>query len=84
MTNRTLLFILRAIFDLFTGHAAMEMAVDNMIEPGDKVLVVTSGIWGTRFTEMATRHGGNVVQLQKPGEGVTKEEIEKVDRTMIT
>lgn len=35
----------------------MEMACDNMVEPGDKVLVVTSGIWGQRFAEMVRRHG---------------------------
>jgi len=35
----------------------MEMACDNTIEPGDKVLVVTNGIWGSRFSDMASRHG---------------------------
>lgn len=35
----------------------MEMACDNMVEPGDKVLVFASGIWGQRFAEMVSRHG---------------------------
>lgn len=35
----------------------MEMACDNMVEPGDEVLVFVSGIWGQRFAEMVSRHG---------------------------
>jgi hypothetical protein len=28
-----------------TGHAGMEMAIANLVEPGDKVLVGVNGIW---------------------------------------
>lgn len=45
----------------------MEMACDNTIEPGDKVLVVTNGIWGSRFSDMASRHGTFLEWLLKYG-----------------
>ena len=35
----------------------MEMACDTLVEPNDTVLVMTSGIWGSRFAEMVRRHG---------------------------
>ena len=35
----------------------MEMACCNMVEPDDRVLVATNGIWGDRFSEMVRRQG---------------------------
>ena len=40
-----------------SGHAAMETAVCNLVEPGDKVLVCVNGLWGERFADMVQRHG---------------------------
>ncbi|XP_067946216.1 alanine--glyoxylate aminotransferase-like [Watersipora subatra] len=60
-----------------TGHGAMEMACGNMVEPGDKVLVATNGIWGSRFTEMVRRHGGCPVIIEKQGKAFTHDEIER-------
>ena len=28
-----------------TGHAGMEMAIANLLEPGDKIVVGNNGIW---------------------------------------
>ena len=42
---------------VFVGHAAMEAACCNLIEPGDVVLVCINGLWGERFAEMVERHG---------------------------
>ncbi len=39
------------------GHAAMEATMSNLVEPGDVVLVATSGLWGERFAEMGRRQG---------------------------
>ena len=39
------------------GHAAMEAACCNLIEPGDVVLVAWNGTWGERFSDMAARNG---------------------------
>lgn len=40
-----------------TGHAGLEAAFVNVIEPGDKVLVLKNGIWGIRAKEVAERCG---------------------------
>ncbi len=45
------------------GSAAMEMAVANLVEPGDKVVCVTNGFFSSRLAEMATRCGGDVTLL---------------------
>lgn len=40
-----------------TGHAGMEAAFVNVVEPGDRVLVLQSGIWGKRAKDVAERCG---------------------------
>lgn len=51
-----------------TGHAGMEMAIANLVEPGDRVLVGVNGIWGARVADMAERFGAQVVELAvEPG-----------------
>lgn len=40
-----------------TGHAAMECAMVNAVEPGDSVLAAVNGIWGERAADMAERIG---------------------------
>jgi len=38
-----------------SGTLAMEMAVSNVVEPDDKVLVVSNGYFGDRFTDVVSR-----------------------------
>uniref|UniRef100_A0A6Q2YCP2 Alanine--glyoxylate aminotransferase n=1 Tax=Esox lucius TaxID=8010 RepID=A0A6Q2YCP2_ESOLU len=40
-----------------SGHAAMECAIFNTVEPGESVLVAVNGIWGERVAEIAERMG---------------------------
>lgn len=40
-----------------SGHAAMECAVFNTVEPGESVLIAINGIWGERVAEIADRIG---------------------------
>lgn len=40
-----------------SGHAAMECAVFNVVEPGESVLITVNGIWGERVAEIAERMG---------------------------
>lgn len=40
-----------------TGHAAMECAIFNAVEPGENVVTAVNGIWGERAAEMAARIG---------------------------
>lgn len=46
-----------------SGHAAMECAVFNIVEPGESVLVAINGIWGERVAEIADRMGTAVLHL---------------------
>jgi alanine-glyoxylate transaminase/serine-glyoxylate transaminase/serine-pyruvate transaminase len=58
-----------------TGSAGMEAAVANFIEPGAKVAVFANGYFSDRLTEMAKRHGANVVRFEKLwGETYTDDE----------
>ena len=58
-----------------TGSAGMEAAVANFVEPGARFAVFANGYFSDRLTEMAKRHGANVVRLEKPwGETFTKDE----------
>src|SRR6202163_709768 len=49
-----------------TGSAGMEAAVANFTEPGAKFAVFANGFFSDRITEMARRHGGNVLRFEKP------------------
>jgi alanine-glyoxylate transaminase/serine-glyoxylate transaminase/serine-pyruvate transaminase len=52
-----------------SGTTAMEMAVANLIEPGDAVVVVNTGYFSDRMVLMLRRAGADVVDLTAvPGE----------------
>src|SRR5579872_79500 len=58
-----------------TGSAGMETAVSNFVEPESKLAVFAAGYFADRITEMGSRHGANVVRLEKPwGETFSGEE----------
>src|ERR1700687_3872074 len=48
-----------------TGSAGMEAAVANFVEPETKFAVFANGYFSDRLTEMAKRHGANVVRFGK-------------------
>ncbi|XP_056664252.1 alanine--glyoxylate aminotransferase isoform X1 [Monodelphis domestica] len=61
-----------------SGHAAMEAALFNVVEPGESVLVGVNGLWGQRIAEIAERMGAKVHQMVKaPGEYYTLKDVEK-------
>ena len=61
-----------------TGSAAMETAVANMVEPGDRVLVCVNGYFGLRLAEMAKRYGGDVRTIIRPwGDVFTASEVKE-------
>lgn len=58
-----------------TGSAGMEAAVANFVEPGAKIAVFANGYFSDRLTEMAKRHGADVVRFEKAwGETYTEAE----------
>ncbi|KAF8062065.1 Agxt [Scenedesmus sp. PABB004] len=49
-----------------TGHAGMEAAIANLLEPGEKIIVGNAGIWGERVADLSARYGGDVIELKVP------------------
>ena len=49
-----------------SGTLAMDMAVANLIDEGDAVLLVNSGYFSDRMAEMLSRRGAHVTQLRAP------------------
>jgi len=59
-----------------SGTGVMEASVSNLTSPGDKVLVLTAGKFGERWTGLAKAFGCSVEVLSKPyGETFSLEEI---------
>lgn len=55
-----------------TGHAGMEAAIANCIEPGETIVVANAGIWGQRVCDLSERYGGKVVNLEAPPAAAVK------------
>ena len=49
-----------------SGSLAMDMAAANLIEPGDKALVVNTGYFGDRFAAILARYGAEVAEVPAP------------------
>ena len=49
-----------------SGTLSAEVALANIIEPGDKVLVITNGFFGDRLAEVAATLGAKVDRLEVP------------------
>jgi len=45
-----------------TGSSGMEAAFVNMVEPGDKVLILENGVFGNRMADVASRLGAEVTK----------------------
>lgn len=61
-----------------SGTLAMDLAGANLTEPGDKVLVISTGYFGERFADLFKRYGAEVKILRaKPGKMVPLSTIEK-------
>ncbi|MCL2485571.1 MAG: alanine--glyoxylate aminotransferase family protein [Endomicrobia bacterium] len=62
-----------------SGTAAMEMAVINLLSPGDEVIVAGCGNFGDRWIKIAQSYGVKVINASAPWGNVVKPaEIEKV------
>jgi aspartate aminotransferase-like enzyme len=59
-----------------SGTGVMEASVSNLTSPGDKVLVLTAGKFGERWTELAKAFGCTVEMLTAPyGESFSLDDI---------
>lgn len=73
-TNNKLTFVVSG-----TGHCAMECALLNLLEQGEKLLVIKNGLWGERVASLGRRFNLNVEVLTvSEGEVVSKEQLTKV------
>jgi alanine-glyoxylate transaminase/serine-glyoxylate transaminase/serine-pyruvate transaminase len=52
-----------------SGTLAMDMAAANLIEPGDRALVVNTGYFGDRFAVILQRYGAQVTQVSASAVG---------------
>jgi alanine-glyoxylate transaminase/serine-glyoxylate transaminase/serine-pyruvate transaminase len=60
-----------------SGTLAMDMAACNVIEPGDRAVVISTGYFGDRMTTILERYGAEVTTLRaEPGEIVPLDRIE--------
>ncbi len=59
-----------------SGTGAMEAAVSNLTSPGDRVLVLTAGRFGERWSALAKSFGCHVDEIERPyGQTFSLEEI---------
>ena len=49
-----------------SGTLAMELAGANLVEPEDRALVLSTGVFGERFEDLLSRHGADVTVLRAP------------------
>lgn len=63
---------------LSSGTGALEAAISNLLNPGDKAIIVEAGKFGERWREIAERFNINVVSIKLEwGEAVTPEQIKE-------
>ena len=64
-----------------SGTLAMDSAVANLVEPGDRVLVVDTGYFSQRMADIVRRYGGDVTLLSAaPGETILPHQLEEAMR----
>jgi len=60
-----------------SGTLAMDLAGANLIEPGDKALILSTGVFGDRFEDLLSRYGAQVTVLRAPlGGTIPVEQVE--------
>lgn len=61
-----------------TGTAGMEACLVNALEPGDRVVVASSGYFAQRIAEIARRTGADVTVVEAPwGQAVDARDVER-------
>jgi len=64
-----------------SGTLAMEVAAANLVEPGDRVLVINTGFFSERMAEILRRAGAKVTELAPPlGEAPGTDEVRETLR----
>ena len=62
-----------------SGTSGMESGIENLVEPGDTVIVIHAGFFGARIAEMARRAGADLIELSAPlGQIVPLDQVDAV------
>ena len=65
-----------------SGTLAMEIGLANLIEPGDRVLILESGVFGGRFRTIADRNGAEFrVETAPVGQAVDPDRVRRASRS---
>lgn len=65
-----------------SGSAGMEAGLINLLEPGERVLVASNGVFGERMVLMAERLGAEVMAVRStPGEPLDPEAVRRAAQT---
>jgi len=63
-----------------SGTLAMDAVGANLVEPGDKALVLSTGVFGDRFEDLLGRYGAEVTTIRAPlGETI---DFDRVDEAL--
>jgi alanine-glyoxylate transaminase/serine-glyoxylate transaminase/serine-pyruvate transaminase len=78
---------LRSLFDAPTsqpiimagsGTLAMDVGLANLVEPGDRVLILESGVFAGRFNQIAKRNGAEVrIESAPLGRGIDLDQVRR-------
>jgi alanine-glyoxylate transaminase/serine-glyoxylate transaminase/serine-pyruvate transaminase len=61
-----------------SGTLAMEIGLVNLIEPGDRVLILETGVFGRRFDEIAKRNGATTrIEAAPLGQPMDLEQVRR-------
>ena len=64
-----------------SGTLAMDCAGANLVEPGDRALVLSTGVFGDRFEDLLSRYGAEVHVIRAAvGEAIDFEDVERALR----
>jgi len=72
-----------------SGTLAMDSAAANLVEPGDRVLVISTGYFGDRYAEILERYGAEVTCLRSETGGIVardtiEEQLKKNNYKLLT
>jgi alanine-glyoxylate transaminase/serine-glyoxylate transaminase/serine-pyruvate transaminase len=72
-----------------SGTLAMDIPAANLIEPGDKALVLCTGYFGDRYADLLSRYGADVIKIDFPIGGTVHPErvedaLKKADYKLLT
>ena len=72
-----------------SGTFAMELAGANLVEPGDRAVVVSTGVFGERFADLLGRHGAEACVVRAGVGGIVdldriEDELRKKPTSLLT